>query len=403
MPEHDSEATGDVHAEQFGVKHIRDVYRRGMFENEAPEFPVSFDELRAEAADRMSWQAEAYVHGGAGTEETFERNKDFSRWRVVPRMLRGVADRNLSTEVFGTSHDYPLMITPLGVQGMLHEEGEVATARACSELNVPFVLSSLSSRSMEDVADALGDTPKWFQYYWSNDRDVAESFLDRAENAGYEAIVVTVDAPTLGWRERLLEKGYYPFLEGEGMGNYFSDPAFRALLDEPPEENPEAAVELFLSIFGDASLTWDDLAFVRERTDLPVIIKGVLHPEDARLAIEAGADGIQVSNHGGRQVDGSISAIEALPEVADEVGNDATIFFDSGIRRGEHAFKALALGADTVMLGRPFAYGLAHSGQSGVENVLRNTLSQLDLTMGLAGIDDVDEIDRGAVRDERTL
>jgi isopentenyl-diphosphate delta-isomerase len=395
--------SNDVHGEQFGVKHIRGVYRKGMFEGETPDFPVSYDELREEAFERMSWQAKAYVHGGAGSEETFERNKDFSRWRIVPRMLRGVADRDLSIEVFGDSHAYPLMITPLGVQGMLHEDGEVATARACRQLDVPFVLSSLSSRSMEDVAEALGDTPKWFQFYWSSDRDVAASFLDRAETAGYEAIVVTVDAPTLGWRERLLEKGYYPFLEGEGMANYFSDPAFRAALDEPPEENPEAAVDRFLSVFGDASLTWEDLEFVFERTDLPVVIKGVLHPADAKKAVEAGADGVQVSTHGGRQVGASISAIEALPEIAEAVGDDATVFFDSGVRRGEDAFKALALGADSVMLGRPFAYGLAHSGQAGVEQVLRNLISQVDLTMGLAGIDDAENIDRGAVRDEKTL
>ncbi len=393
----------DVHGEQFGVKHIREVYRKGMFEGETPDFPVSYNELREEAFERMSWQAKAYVHGGAGSEETFERNKDFSRWRIVPRMLRGVADRDLSVEVFGDSHAYPLMITPLGVQGMLHEDGEVATARACRQLDVPFVLSSLSSRSMEDVAETLGDTPKWFQFYWSSDRDVAASFLDRAETAGYEAIVVTVDAPTLGWRERLLEKGYYPFLEGEGMANYFSDPAFRAALDEPPEENPEAAVDRFLSVFGDASLTWEDLEFVFERTDLPVVIKGVLHPADAKKAVEAGADGVQVSTHGGRQVGASISAIEALPEIAEAVGDDATVFFDSGVRRGEDAFKALALGADSVMLGRPFAYGLAHSGQAGVEQVLRNLISQVDLTMGLAGIDDAENIDRGAVRDEKTL
>jgi isopentenyl-diphosphate delta-isomerase len=393
----------DVHGEQFGVKHIREVYRKGMFEGETPDFPVSYNELREEAFERMSWQAKAYVHGGAGSEETFERNKDFSRWRIVPRMLRGVADRDLSVEVFGDSHAYPLMITPLGVQGMLHEEGEVATARACRELDVPFVLSSLASRSMEDVAEALGDTPKWFQFYWSSDRDVAASFLDRAEAAGYDAVVVTVDAPTLGWRERLLEKGYYPFLEGEGMANYFSDPAFRAALDEPPENNPEAAVDRFLSVFGDASLTWDDLEFVFERTDVPVIIKGVLHPDDAQMAVEAGADGVQVSTHGGRQIGASISAIEALPEIAEAVGDDAAVFFDSGVRRGEDAFKALALGADSVMLGRPFAYGLAHSGQAGVEQVLRNTISQIDLTMGLAGIDDAEAIDREAVRDEKTL
>ena len=393
----------DTHGEQFGVKQIREVYRRGMFDGETPDFPVSFETLREEATERMSWQAQAYIHGGAGTEETFERNKEFSRWRIVPRMLRGVADRDLSVDVLGEEHAYPLMITPLGVQGLVHEEGELATARAAADLDVPFVLSSLSTRSMEEVADALGDTPKWFQYYWSADRDVAASCLDRAEEAGYEAIVLTVDAPTLGWRERILSKGYYPFLDGEGMGNYFSDPAFRESLDEPPEEDPEAAVDRFLSVFGDASLTWDDLEFVFERTDLPVIIKGILHPEDARKAVEAGAAGVQVSTHGGRQIDGSISAIEALPEIVEEVGDETTVLFDSGIRRGEHAFKALALGADSVMLGRPFVYGLAHSGQDGVEQVLRNTLSQLDLTMGLAGIDAASDIDSEAVRDEKTL
>jgi len=399
----DEESRADVHGEQFGVEHIRRIYREGMFEDEPPAFPVSFAQLREEAFERMSWQAKAYVHGGAGTEETFERNKDFSRWRIVPRMLRGVADRDLSTELFGARHGYPLMVTPLGVQSLLHEEAELATARACAELNVPFVLSSLSSTPMEAVADALGETPKWFQYYWAADEDVARSFLRRAEAAGYDAIVVTVDAPTLGWRDRLLRKGYYPFLEGEGVANYFSDPAFCDSLEESPEENPEAAVDRFLSIFGDASLTWEDLAFVREQTDLPVIIKGVLHPEDARLAVDAGADAVQVSTHGGRQVDGSIAAIEALPAVVDAVGDRTTVLFDSGIRRGSQAFKALALGADTVMLGRPFAYGLAHSGQAGVERVLESTISQLDLTMGLAGIDDVDDIGRAAVRDADSL
>jgi isopentenyl-diphosphate delta-isomerase len=401
----DSEQRGgnDVHGEQFGVKRIRAAYRRGMFEGETPEFPVSYETLREEAFDRMSWKAKAYVHGGAGSEETFERNKDFSRWRIVPRMLRGVADRDLTVDVFGETHAFPLMITPLGVQDLLHEDGELATARACRELNVPFVLSSLSSTPMEAVSETLGETPKWFQFYWSSDRAVAESFLERAEAADYDAIVVTVDAPTLGWRERLLERGYYPFLEGTGMANYFSDPAFREALDEPPEEDPEAAVERFLSVFGDASLTWDDLEFVFERTDLPVIIKGILHPDDARKAVEMGADGVQVSTHGGRQIGGSIAAIEALPEVADAVGDDATVFFDSGVRRGEHVFKALALGADSVMLGRPFAYGLAHSGQAGVRGVLENVLSQFDLTMGLAGIDDAEAINREAVRDEKTL
>ena len=387
----------------FGNQRVREIYRRGMYDGETPEFPTSFQDIREAAWENMDENAKAYVHGGSGGEETFERNKDFSRYRVVPRMLRGVEDRDLSVELFGREHEFPMMITPLGVQTLLHDDAEGGTARACQNLDVPFVLSSLSSTPMEEVAEELGDTPKWFQFYWSSDRDVAKSFLNRAEESGYDAIVLTVDAPTLGWRERLIERGYYPFLEGEGVANYVSDPAFRERLDEPPEENMEAAVDLFLEIFGDESLTWEDLSFIRENTDLPLVIKGVLHPEDARLAIDHGADAIGVSTHGGRQVDGSISAIEALPAVAEEVDGEVPITFDSGIRRGSDAFKALALGADTVLLGRPFAYGLAMGGQDGVEWVLHNILSDLDLTMGLAGIDDVADIDDAALRHERDL
>ena len=387
----------------LGNQRVRAIYRRGMYDDETPDFPTSFDDIREAAWENMDENARAYVHGGSGGEETFERNKDFSRYRIVPRMLRGVAERDLSVDLFGREHESPLMITPLGVQSLLHDDAERGTARACRTLDVPFVLSSLSSTPMEDVADELGDTPKWFQFYWSSDRDVAKSFLNRAEESGYDAIVLTVDAPTLGWRERLIERGYYPFLDGEGVANYVSDPAFRERLDEPPEENMEAAVDLFLEIFGDESLTWEDLSFVREHTDLPVIVKGVLHPEDARLAIDHGADAIGVSTHGGRQVDGSISAIEALPAVAEAVDGEVPITFDSGVRRGSDAFKALALGADTVMLGRPFAYGLAMGGQAGVEWVVHNVLADLDLTMGLAGIDDATDIDSAALRDEREL
>ena len=387
----------------FGNQRVREIYRQGMYEGEEPEYPVTFEGVREAAWENMDEHARAYVHGGSGTEETFERNRDFSRYRIVPRMLRGVADRNLSVEMLGDTHQFPLMVTPLGVQSLLHEDAELGTARACAELGVPFTLSSLSSTPMEAVAEALGDTTKWFQFYWSSDRAVAKSFLDRAETAGYDAIVLTVDAPTLGWRDRLLERGYYPFLDGEGVANYFSDPAFRESLDAPPEEDPQAAVDRFLEIFGDESLTWDDMAFLTDNTDLPIVVKGVLHPEDARLALEHGADAVQVSTHGGRQVDGSISAVEALPDVAAEVGEDAPVLFDSGVRRGSHAFKALALGADSVMVGRPFAYGLAMAGQAGVEWVLENMVSELDLTMGLAGYDAAADVDGAAVRDERDL
>ncbi|ESS07695.1 MAG: L-lactate dehydrogenase (FMN-dependent) related alpha-hydroxy acid dehydrogenase [uncultured archaeon A07HB70] len=390
-------------AARLGDDRVTEIYRRGMLEDEQPEFPVAYEDLRDAAHEAMSPEGRAYVHGGAGSEETFERGQDFSAWRIVPRMLRGVERRDLSTTLLGRELAYPVGLTPLGIQSLLHEEAERGTANAAADLDVPLCLSSLSSTDMETVADRLGDTPKMFQFYWSSDEDIARSFLSRAEAAGYDAIVVTVDAPILGWRERLIERGYYPFLEGEGVANYFSDPAFRDRLDDPPEADPEAAVEEFLDIFGDASLTWEDLQFVHDNTDLPVVIKGVLDPRDAELAVDHGADAVGVSTHGGRQVDGSITAVEALPDVVDAVGDEVSITFDSGVRRAKDAYKAMALGADCVFLGRPYAYGLAVGGADGVRFVLQNFLAELDLTMGLSGRRSVAEVDRSALRHERDL
>ncbi len=382
---------------RYGEDVLNDIYRKGMLDDSPPELPASYEDLRALAHEAMSEEARAYVHGGAGAEETFRREQDFSEWRIVPRMLQDVADRDLSTEFLGREIQYPLALTPLGVQSLVHPEGELASARAASELDVPYVLSSLSSTPMEDVAATLGDTPKYYQFYWSSDEDVARSFLRRAEDAGYDGVVLTVDAPILGWRERLVSRGYYPFLEGEGVANYFTDPAFRARLDQPPEDDPRAAVEEFLEIFGDSSLRWSDLDFLFDNTDLPVAVKGVLHPGDAREAVDAGAEAVGVSTHGGRQVDGSITALEALPSVVDEVEGEATVTFDSGIRRGSDVYRALALGADACLLGRPFVYGLAADGQKGVEHVVRNLIADFDLAMGLSGRSSVGEIDRSAV------
>ncbi|ESS03396.1 MAG: L-lactate dehydrogenase (FMN-dependent) related alpha-hydroxy acid dehydrogenase [uncultured archaeon A07HR67] len=390
-------------ANRFGAERVNEIYREGMLEDTTPDVPVSYEDLRKAAHDAMSEEGRAYVHGGAGSEETFERNKDFSEWRIVPRMLRGVEKRDLSTEFLGQTHSYPLMLTPLGVQSLLHDEAELGTATGAADLDVPLVLSSLSSSTLEDVSEKMGDTPKMFQFYWSSDRAIAKSFLERAERAGYDAIVVTVDAPILGWRERLIKRGYYPFLEGEGVANYFSDPEFRSQLDEPPEADPKAAVEHFLDIFGDSSLTWEDLQFVYDTTDLPVVIKGILSPRDARLAIQHGADAIGVSTHGGRQVDGSITAFEALPAIAEAVDGEVPITFDSGVRHASDAYKALALGADSVLLGRPYAYGLAVNGADGVRAVLKNFIAEFDLTMGLAGNRSVEEIGRDALKHENEL
>jgi len=250
---------------------------------------------------------------------------------------------------------------------------------------------------MEEIAKELGDTPGWFQLYWSSNDDVAKSFVSRAEAAGYEALVVTLDNNILGWRERDIRDGYLPFLDGEGVANYFSDEAFRDLLDAPPEEAELNAIRTFIDIFGDPSLTFDDLEWLCEYADIPVVVKGVLHPDDARECIERGAEGVIVSNHGGRQVDNAVTALDVLPRIVSAVNDDVPVLFDSGIRRGSDALVALALGADAVGFGRPYAYGLAIDGENGVESVVKNFLADLDLTLGLIGYDDVDDVDREAV------
>ncbi|QSW99603.1 lactate 2-monooxygenase [Haloterrigena alkaliphila] len=390
---------------EYGPNRQQEVYMRGMLEDELPEFPVSYEDLVERAREELDAEAFAYVAGGAGSESTVEANdRAFEKWQIVPRMMRDVSSRDLSVELFGNEYPAPVLLAPIGVQEILHDEAELAVARAASEFEVPMILSSVSSHTFEDVADELGDSPGWFQLYWSADRDVAASFLQRAEDAGYEAVVVTLDTPKMGWRERDIELGYLPFLETQGLQNYFADPAFRDRLEADPEDDPEAAILSWKQCFGDASLTWDDLEWLREQTDLPILLKGVLHPDDAREAVDRGVDGLIVSNHGGRQVDGAIPALDALPDVVDAV-DDATdadaafpVLFDSGIRRGSDVFRAVALGADAVLLGRPYALGLGIGGEDGVRAVLANLLADVDLTVGLSGCASVDEVDRSKLR-----
>lgn len=381
-------------SEPYGRYRQTEVYTAGRVGIE-PTVPVAYEDLAAEATAAMDDAAAAYVSGGAGEGRTTRDNRRaFDRWWLRPRMLRDVEHRDLRVELFGETLPVPVLLAPVGAQGILHEDGEVATARAAASVGVPTVLSSVSSETMEDVAAALGDGPDWFQLYWPADPALADSLLERAEDAGFDAVVVTVDTPLPGWREGALQEAYLPFLDAEGVANYFADPVFRAGLDQPPEENPDLAVQAFLDVFSDSSHTWDDLAGLVERTDLPVVVKGVLHPADARAAVDAGARGVVVSNHGGRQVDGAIPAVAALPDVVDAVGDDAAVLVDSGVRRGSDALKAIALGAEAVLLGRPFLYGLALAGSEGVEAVLKNVLADLDLTLGLTGYDAVRDVGR---------
>ena len=305
--------------------------------------------------------------------------------------------RSLAGTLLGAELPAPVLLAPIGVQQVIHPDGELATARAAAAVGLPMIVSTASSTSMEDIAEVAGGSPRWYQLYWPNQPELAASLVERAERAGYSAIVVTVDNFAPGWKPRDLEQAYLPFLEGIGIAQYLSDPVFRAALEKTPEEDMGAAVGHFLGVFTNPALSWDDLAWLRERTDLPIVLKGILHPDDAREARERGADGVVVSNHGGRQIDGAIASLDALPAIAEAAGGDLAILLDSGIRTGADTFKALALGADAVLLGRPYLWGLALGGADGVEAVLRYTLAELDLTMALSGYATPGEIDASAL------
>lgn len=360
-----------------------------------PDVPVDYEALREAAMASLDEAAYDYVAGGAGGERGIDANRAaFARWRLHPRQPRDVAERDLDVEVLGRRWPAPVCLAPIGVQSILHDEGERASARAAADLGLPYVASSAASTTLEDVADELGEAPGWFQLYWPADRAIAESFVARAEAAGYEALVLTVDTPMLAWRERDVDRAYLPFLDGEGIANYLADPAFRDRLDDPPAENELAAIREFVDVFGNPSLTVDDVAWLCDRTALPVVVKGVLHAKDAADLVDAGVDGVWVSTHGGRQVDRAVAALDALPAVAGAVGDRVPVVFDSGIRRGADALTAIALGADAVALGRPYAYGLAIDGADGVRAVCENLLADLDLTLGLCGRASVDAVDR---------
>jgi len=361
-------------------------------------WPVAPGEWEALAEEKLDSGAFGYIAGGAGGEATIRANRDaFERRRIKPRMLTGSTQRDLSVEVLGTRSPAPFLLAPVGVLSIAHPEGEMAVACAAAALGIPFCLSTAASSSIEDIAEAMGDAPRWFQLYWINDREVVASLLQRAGVNGYSAVVVTLDTPILGWRPRDLRQAYLPFIKGEGCAQFFTDPVFREKLAKPPEEDMLAAAAMMLSTYPHLSLTWDDLAWLRELTDLPLLVKGVLTADDARMALERGVDGIIVSNHGGRQVDGAIAALDALVDVRAGVGADATVLMDGGIRHGADVVKAIALGADAVLIGRPYAYGLAVGGQEGVETVLQQLWAETDITMALAGLSSVHELDHSVI------
>lgn len=409
---------------EFGRERQAEIYKGGIA-GRKNKIPVQHHILYQKASEKMSPDAHSYICGGAGIEKTMSANREaFTRRQIVPRMLNDVSERDLSIELFGKKHPTPFLISPIGVLEMVHPKADLAVAQAAAAEQVPMIFSNQASVDMETCATSMGDTTRWFQLYWSKSDQVVESFVRRAEACHCSAIVVTLDTTLLGWRPRDLDSTYLPFLRAKGIAQYLSDPVFMseaAQIELPDEKRtmnlavlnalrqmmtkvpgstlshlktklPMKAVKHFVDTYSRPSLTWENLRFLREITRLPVVLKGIQHHDDAQKALDAGVDGVIVSNHGGRQVDGAIGSLDALPDVVRVIDGKIPVLFDSGIRSGADAFKALALGANAVCIGRPFVYALTIAGKEGVIELLKNYKADLDLTMGLSGCRSVKEI-----------
>lgn len=378
-----------------------EIYFQGLT-GVLPSLPMSFAELEARAAQALSPSIWSYVAGGAGDERTQRANVTaFEQWGLIPRMLVGATERDLSVELWGRRWPAPVFMAPIGVIGLctIDRHGDLAAARAAAATGVPMCVSTLTMDPLEDVAAQFGDTPGLFQLYTPVDREMAESFVHRAEAAGYAGIVVTLDTWVPGWRPRDLSTSNFPQLRGMCLSNYISDPVFRAKVDGDIDADPRNAVLPWVSNFGN-SLTWNDLPWLRSLTKLPLILKGICHPDDARRAIDAGVDGIYCSNHGGRQANGGLPALDCLPDVVAAAG-DVPVLFDSGVRSGADIVKALAMGAKAVGIGRPYAYGAALAGTDGIVHVLRSMLAEADLIMAIDGYPTLGDLTPGSLRPVR--
>jgi isopentenyl diphosphate isomerase/L-lactate dehydrogenase-like FMN-dependent dehydrogenase len=362
-----------------------------------PIIPTTYEGLEAQARETLSPEAFWYAAGGAGEGHTMDANRAaFDRWQIVPRMLGDISTRDLSTEVLGTRLNAPVMMGPVGVLSIMHPDAELAVARAAAETGIGMCLSTAASNAMEPVAEAAGDAPRWYQLYWPSDDELAMSLVRRAEAAGYEAIVITLDTRVMPWRPFDIAGAYLPFLLGEGIANYTSDPVFQArVAANGTEDQKMANIQEWIAMFPNPTLDWDKLTTLREHTSLPIVVKGVLHPEDAKRVVNLGLDGIIVSNHGGRQIDGSVSSLGQLPAIVSAVPDDFPVLLDSGVRTGSDVIKAVSLGARAVFVARPWVWGLGLAGQAGVVQVMRSLLADLDQTMAMCSATSIADLNEG--------
>ena len=362
-----------------------EIYAAGL-QGVLPKLPIDMAEIEAKAVAAWPEEIVSYVQGGCGDERTQDLNVSaFARWGLVPRMLVNASRRDMSINLFGMKLPTPIFMAPIGVLGICSQDGhgDLATARAAAKSGVPMVASTLSVDPLESLVPEFGDVPGFFQLYTPNDREIAESFVRRAEAAGFKAIVVTLDTWIAGWRPRDLTRSSFPQLRGHCLANYFTDPVFRSRLSQPPEEDPQSAVWYWASVFG-VPLAWSDLPWLRSLTKLPLILKGICHPEDVRRAIDGGVDGIYCSTHGGRQANGGLASLDMLPAVVESAGS-TPVLFDSGVRTGTDIIKALALGATAVGIGRPYAWGLGSREPPASCMCWRCLLAEADLLMAVDG------------------
>jgi lactate 2-monooxygenase len=350
-----------------------------------PSVTTDPNKLEAQAKQKMPPKAFGFLAGGSGERATLDANRlAFHQWKLIPRMLRGSGSRDLSVQIFGKKYPTPVMIAPIGFQNVFHPDAEPGVASIANELGLPYVMSMNSHAPIEDIASANEKGERWFQLYWPPSDYMTITYLNKAKANGFRVLVVTLDAFTLGWRPWDLDQAYFPV-------NTPSAP-------RTPNNVTIPGVPFRPDTFFSPAPSWERLKVLRENWSGPIVLKGIQHVDDAKAAVAAGMDGIIVSNHGGRQLDGGIGSLDALEEIADAVGDRITVLFDSGIRTGADVIKALSLGAKAVLVGRPWAYGLGIAGKEGARSVLRGILAQVEINMNIAGLQSIKDCNRKALR-----